>query len=91
MAGRQGNPIAAAALSAVRTGAAPMTRRARPHFRVDHGPGGQPFIVMEQRDGAPLDLFRKRITFDLPKSATVEDATEVVNFLSNHLVDMSES
>jgi len=68
-----------------------MTRRARPHFRVERGHDGTPFIVMDYRDGEPLELFRNRITFDLPKTATAEEATEVVNYLSNKLVDISES
>lgn len=67
-----------------------MSARARPHFRVELSHDGTPLIVMERRDGDPLDLFRKRITFGLPKEATAEDATEVVNYLSNKLVDVVE-
>jgi hypothetical protein len=57
---------------------------------VEQSHDGTPFIVMEKRDGEALDLFRKRVTFDLPKEATVEEATEVVNYLSNKLVDIAE-
>lgn len=67
-----------------------MTGRARPYFRVERSHDGTPFIVMEQRDGDALDLFRNRISFGLPKEATAEDATEVVNYLSNKLVDVVE-
>ncbi len=68
-----------------------MSKRARPHFRLERSGDGTPFIVMERRDGDDLELFRRRITFDLPKNVSHEDAQSICDYLGNHLTDIGEA